>query len=87
MARLVADDRFLIGLSHGGAHVDFLCDIGDATALLDIWVRQKNVLTLEKAAPKLTSVPAALFGIPNRGILAEGKVADFVLFDADTVTP
>ena len=63
--RLVADDRFLIGLSDGGAHVDFLCDVGYATALLDIWVRQKKVLTLEKAVQKLTSVPAALFGIPE----------------------
>jgi N-acyl-D-aspartate/D-glutamate deacylase len=85
--RLVADDRFLIGLSDGGAHVDFLCDVGYSTALLDIWVRQKKVLTLEKAVHKLTAAPAALFGIPNRGVLAEGKVADLVLFDPDTVAP
>jgi N-acyl-D-aspartate/D-glutamate deacylase len=86
VARLVSDDRFLIGLSDGGAHVDFLCDAGYATALLDIWVRQRQVLTLEKAVHKLTAVPAALFGIPNRGVLAAGKVADLVLFDPDTVT-
>ena len=83
--RLVRDDRFLIGLSDGGAHVDFICDAGYATALLDIWVRQHQTLTLEKAVHKLTAVPAALFGIPNRGLLAEGKVADLVLFDPDTV--
>jgi N-acyl-D-aspartate/D-glutamate deacylase len=83
--RLVTDDRFLIGLSDGGAHVDFLCDAGYATAVLDIWVRQHEALTLEKAVHKLTAVPAALFGIPNRGILAEGKVADLVLFDPTTV--
>src|SRR5712691_10947974 len=83
--RLVTDDRFLIGLSDGGAHVDFLCDAGYATALLDIWVRQHEALTLEKAVHKLTAVPAALFGIPNRGILAAGKIADLVLFDPTTV--
>jgi N-acyl-D-aspartate/D-glutamate deacylase len=87
VARLVADDRFLVGLSDGGAHVDFLCDVGYSTALLDIWVRQKKVLSLEKAVQKLTSVPAALFGIPNRGTLATGKVADLVLLDPDTVAP
>ena len=86
VARLVSDDRFLIGLSDGGAHVDFLCDVGYATALLDLWVRQRQVLTLEKAVHKLTAVPARLFGIPNRGVLAEGKVADLVLFDPHTVT-
>jgi len=31
--RLVTDDRCLIGLSDGGAHVDFICDVGYATAL------------------------------------------------------
>jgi N-acyl-D-aspartate/D-glutamate deacylase len=34
---------------------------------------------------KLTQVPASVFGIPNRGVLEEGKVADLVLFDPETV--
>ncbi|GIX49307.1 MAG: amidohydrolase [Candidatus Tectimicrobiota bacterium] len=85
VARLVTEDRFLIGLSDAGAHVDLLCDVGYATALLEIWVRQRQALTLEKAVHKLTAVPAALFGIPDRGVLALGKVADLVLFDPDTV--
>jgi N-acyl-D-aspartate/D-glutamate deacylase len=85
--RLVKDDRLMIGLSDGGAHVDFICDVGYATALLDIWVRQRQALTLEKAVHKLTAVPAAMFGIPNRGLLAAGKVADLVLFDPATVAP
>jgi N-acyl-D-aspartate/D-glutamate deacylase len=84
--RLITDDRCLIGLSDGGAHVDFICDVGYATALLDIWVRQRKALSLEKAVHKLTQVPATVFGIPNRGVLAEGTVADLVLFDPDTVT-
>jgi N-acyl-D-aspartate/D-glutamate deacylase len=86
IARLIADDRCLIGLSDGGAHVDFICDVGYATALLDLWVRQRGVLSLEKAVHKLTQVPAELFGIPNRGLLQEGKVADLVVFDPATVT-
>src|SRR5262249_35829976 len=84
--RLITDDRCLIGLSDGGAHVDFICDVGYATALLDLWVRQRGALTLEKAVHKLTQVPASVFGIPNRGVLEEGKVADLVLFDPTTVT-
>ena len=83
--RLVSDDRFLIGLGDGGAHVDMLCDAGYCTALLEIWVRQNKVLSLEKAIQKLTSVPATFFGIPDRGILAEGKVADLVLLDPERV--
>jgi N-acyl-D-amino-acid deacylase len=84
--RLITDDRCLIGLSDGGAHVDVICDVGYATATLDLWVRKSGVLSLEKAVHKLTQVPATVFGIPNRGVLAEGKVADLVLFDPATVT-
>ena len=84
--RLVTEDKFMIGLGDGGAHVQMLCDAGYATALLEIWVRRRKALTLEKAVQKLTSVPAALYGIPGRGILAEGKIADLVLFDPEKVS-
>lgn len=82
---LVSDPRFLIGLSDGGAHVDMLCDAGYATYLLGRWVRDHQVLTLEEGVRRLTSVPADLFGIPKRGRIAPGLVADLTLFDPDTV--
>ncbi len=82
---LVSDPRFLIGLSDGGAHVDMLCDAGYATYLLGRWVRDNQVLSLEEGVRRLTSVPADLFGIPNRGRIAPGLVADLTLFDPDTV--
>jgi N-acyl-D-aspartate/D-glutamate deacylase len=81
---LVTDPRFLIGLSDGGAHVDQLCD-GYTTYLLGKWVREHQALTLETAVARLTSEVAALFGIPDRGVIAPGKVADLVLFDPPTV--
>jgi N-acyl-D-amino-acid deacylase len=82
---LVTDARFLIGLSDGGAHVDQLCDAGYATYLLGKWVRERQALTLEAAVRRLTSEVAELFGIPDRGVIAPGKVADLVLFDPATV--
>jgi len=82
---LVTDQRFLIGLSDGGAHVDMLCDAGYATYLLGRWVREYQVLSLEEGVRRLTSVPADLFGIPKRGRIAQGLVADLTLFDPDTV--
>ena len=85
LERLIKDDRVLIGLSDGGAHNDMLCDAGYTTAVLDIWVRQRRALTLEKAVSKMTSVPARLMGMQDRGVLAVGKVADLALFDAATV--
>ena len=82
---LVTDQRFLIGLSDGGAHVDMLCDAGYATYLLGRWVREYQVLSLEEGVRRLTSVPADLFGIPKRGRIEQGLVADLTLFDPDTV--
>jgi len=82
---LVSDQRFLIGLSDGGAHVDMLCDAGYATYLLGRWVRERQVLSLEEGIRRLTSVPATLFGIPKRGRIAPGLVADLTIFDPATV--
>jgi N-acyl-D-aspartate/D-glutamate deacylase len=62
-----------------------LCDAGYATYLLGRWVRENQVLTLEEGVRRLTSVPADLFGIPKRGRIAPGLVADLTLFDPDTV--
>ena len=85
LKRLMTDDRVLIGLSDGGAHNDMLCDAGYTTAVLDIWVRQRRALTLEKAVSKLTSAPARLLGMRERGVLAVGNMADLALFDPATV--
>jgi N-acyl-D-aspartate/D-glutamate deacylase len=82
---LVTDQRLMIGLSDGGAHVDMLCDAGYATYLLGRWVREYQVLSLEEGVRRLTSVPADFFGIPKRGRIAQGLVADLTLFDPDTV--
>jgi hypothetical protein len=66
--RLIADDRCLVGLSDGGAHVDVICDVGYATALLDLWVRRRGVLSLEKAVHKLTQVPGGGQGRGPRAV-------------------
>jgi N-acyl-D-aspartate/D-glutamate deacylase len=78
-------EEFLVGLSDGGAHVDQLCDSRYPSVLLGSWVRERKVLGLEEAVKKLTSVPARVFGVPARGVLAEGMVADLVLFDPDRI--
>ncbi len=82
---LITDPRTMIGLSDGGAHVDSLCDAGYATYLLGTWVRDKRVMTLERAVQRITSEPAALFGITQRGRIAPGLAADFAIFDLATV--
>jgi N-acyl-D-aspartate/D-glutamate deacylase len=82
---LITDSRALIGLSDGGAHVDMLCDAGYCTYLLGTWVRDKQVMTLERAIQRITTEPAQFFGIHGRGQVAVGMAADLAIFDYHTV--
>ncbi len=85
VGRLINDSRTLIGLSDGGAHVNMLCDAGYCTFLLGTWVRERRAMTLEYAVKRITSEPADLFGIGDRGRLAVGAAADITIFDYNTV--
>lgn len=46
------------------------------------YVRELKRLSLEEAIWKVTAFPAARFGLAKRGVLAVGRVADLVVFDA-----
>ena len=82
---LLTDPHTMIGLSDAGAHASQLCDSGFATHLLSRWVRERGALSLPEAVRKLTQEPAEIFGLSDRGLLAEGRPADVVVFDPDTV--
>jgi N-acyl-D-aspartate/D-glutamate deacylase len=45
------------------------------------YVRDEHVLTLEDAVRKMTSLPADMLGLSDRGRIAPGKAADLVIFD------
>jgi N-acyl-D-aspartate/D-glutamate deacylase len=87
IAWLLPQDTVLLGLADSGAHVSQLCDACFATDLLGNWVREKEVMPLERAIYKLTGEPAGVYGFENRGTIAEGNAADIVVFDANTVAP
>jgi N-acyl-D-aspartate/D-glutamate deacylase len=87
IAWLLPRDNVLIGLADSGAHVSQLCDACFATDLLGPWVRDRQVMPLERAVHKLTAEPAGVYGLTDRGVIAEGKAADLVVFDPDTVAP
>src|SRR5262249_20617125 len=81
----LTDPRVLIALGDAAAHVDMLCDAGYPTYLLGTWVRERQVMSLEQAAARLTRHPADLFGLRGRGRLAVGNAADIAIFDPETV--
>jgi len=58
---------------------------GTFPRVLGVYVREKHVLTLSDAVRKMTSLPAQIIGLTDRGLLRPGMAADIVAFDAATV--
>jgi N-acyl-D-aspartate/D-glutamate deacylase len=85
LAELLPHPAVVLGLSDAGAHASQLCDACFSTHLLSYWVRDQPVLGLEQAVAMLTSRPADLFGIRDRGRLAPGLAADLAIFEPETV--
>jgi N-acyl-D-aspartate/D-glutamate deacylase len=79
------DDRTIIGASDAGAHLDMIDSFAQTTQVLGNGVRKHAVIELEEAIRQLTQIPAALYGLKERGELREGWFADVVVFDANTV--
>src|SRR5262249_49405318 len=55
------------------------------TVVLSTLVREYEFLALEEAIRLLTQRPARLYGLKDRGVIAQGAIADVVIFDAATV--
>ena len=87
VAQILTYPNAVIGLSDGGAHVQFQSGFGFCTRLLSEWVREKQAMSLETAVRRLTFESASIFGLYDRGLLRPGMVADIVIFDPDTVKP
>ena len=58
---------------------------GTNPRVLGRYVREERVLTLEDAVRKMTSLPAQVMGLKDRGLLREGYWGDIVVFDPNTV--
>ncbi len=82
---MLANPLVHIGASDGGAHISSFSTYGDTGHLFSAFVRQAGALSLEQAVKKITADTADIWGLPDRGRLAEGQWADIVVFDADTI--
>ncbi len=58
---------------------------GAFARILAYFVRENNVLTLEEAVRKMTSLPASRLNLEERGLISAGKIADIAVFDPVTI--
>jgi N-acyl-D-aspartate/D-glutamate deacylase len=72
-------------LGDAGAHVSQIMDAGWASFVLSHWVRDVGLFSMGDAIRRMTSGPARIIGLEDRGTLAPGMRADVNVFDADQV--
>ena len=85
VAQLLKHDAGVVALSDAGAHLTFMCEAGYGLHFLARWVRELGEFDIADGVRRLTSHPADLYGIPDRGRIEVGAWADLLLFDPDTV--
>jgi N-acyl-D-aspartate/D-glutamate deacylase len=88
IAQILNSPLQLIGISDAGAHATSGSPhFGYATRLLGLWVRERQIMSLEEAIYGLTFAVANVYDLPDRGLLRAGYKADLVLFDANRIQP
>jgi N-acyl-D-aspartate/D-glutamate deacylase len=83
VAELVRREDVVLGLGDGGAHYGMICDASFPTYMLTHWVRDRATgrLSVAEAVRELTSVPARVAGLADRGRIAVGYKADLNVID------
>jgi N-acyl-D-aspartate/D-glutamate deacylase len=85
VAKLLNHPHSLVSLSDAGAHLTFFNDAGFGLHLLGYWSREMGAMNMAEAVQQLTSQPAEILGLKNRGLIREVYAAYLLLFDPKTV--
>ena len=83
---MLGHPQTVVGLADGGAHYGMICDASFPTYFLVRWARDAapaERIALPQAIAALTSEPADLAGLEDRGRIAVGCKADLNLIDFD----
>ena len=82
---LITSDHVLPGLGDAGAHVGQVMDAGWTTFTLRYWAKERKAMTTAEAVRRMTSAPARVVGLDDRGVIAPGKRADVNVIDLDNL--
>ena len=88
VGQLIGRDDVVLGLGDGGAHYGMICDASYPTFVLAHWARDRasGRLSVTEAVRQLTSVPARVAGLGDRGRIAVGYKADLNVIDHARLT-
>ncbi|BBZ26518.1 amidohydrolase [Mycolicibacterium madagascariense] len=83
VAELFHREDVVLGLGDGGAHYGMICDASFPTYMLAHWARDRATgrLSVAEAVRELTSAPARVAGLGDRGRIAVGYKADLNVID------
>ncbi|KAA1248752.1 amidohydrolase family protein [Mycobacterium simiae] len=83
VGKLLRRDDVVLGLGDGGAHYGMICDASYSTYFLAHWARDRTSgrFSVAEAVRELTSVPARVAGLADRGRIAVGYKADLNVID------
>ncbi|VBA48819.1 N-acyl-D-amino-acid deacylase family protein [Mycobacterium attenuatum] len=87
VGKLLHRNDVVLGLGDGGAHYGMICDASYSTYFLAHWARDRasGRFTVAEAVRELTSVPARVAGLADRGRIAVGYKADLNVIDHDAL--
>ena len=86
VAKAISADFCLPGLGDAGAHVNQIMDSGWTTFCLGYWCRDRELLSLPEMVKQLTSAPARIVGLSDRGVIKPGAKADLNVIDLDRLS-
>ncbi len=83
VGELLRRDDVVLGLGDGGAHYGMICDASFPTFLLAHWARDRasGRMSVADVVRELTSAPARVAGLGDRGRIALGYKADLNVID------
>ena len=82
---LFKSEHIFPSLGDAGAHVSQIMDAGWSTFILSYWIREAGIYNLGEGIRRMTSGPARVLGLKDRGALKPGLRADINVFDPEKV--
>ena len=82
---LFKSEHIFPSLGDAGAHVSQIMDAGWSSFTLSYWIREAGIYSLAEGIRRMTSGPARVLGLKDRGALKPGLRADVNVLDPDKV--